>query len=269
MAAREPLTPAAYRDATGTSRKYVLAILEDLDRRAILRRTPDGHVPGPKAPARHGRPPMTADAIGGIVLAGGRRARFGRDKLAEPIGGRPLLHHAIAAVSAVATDVLVVAAPGAIPDHPAGVRLARDPWPSRGRWPVWRRASRRTGPRGRSRHRRRRATCRPSTRRSCRGLLGQPPVDSMPRPSRHDGGGPPLPMAVRRGRPARRRAVLAGGERRLRALPVALRTPPSSRRSTWRQDDQTDATLRDIDTPDLQSPGGQGVRWSRPRTSPR
>ena len=51
LAAREPLTPAAFRDATGTSRKYVMAILEDLDRRAILRRTPAGHVPGPKAPA--------------------------------------------------------------------------------------------------------------------------------------------------------------------------------------------------------------------------
>jgi hypothetical protein len=50
MAAREPLTPAVYRDATGTSRKYVMAILEDLDRRAVLRRTPAGHVPGPKAP---------------------------------------------------------------------------------------------------------------------------------------------------------------------------------------------------------------------------
>jgi selenocysteine-specific elongation factor len=50
MATTEPLTPAAYRDATGTSRKYVMAILEDLDRRAILRRTPDGHVPGPRAP---------------------------------------------------------------------------------------------------------------------------------------------------------------------------------------------------------------------------
>jgi hypothetical protein len=55
MAARSPLTPAAFRDATGTSRKYVMAILEDLDRRAILRRTPDGHVPGPKAPAGVGR----------------------------------------------------------------------------------------------------------------------------------------------------------------------------------------------------------------------
>ncbi|HEU5205037.1 MAG TPA: selenocysteine-specific translation elongation factor [Candidatus Limnocylindrales bacterium] len=52
MSAREPLTPAAFRDATGTSRRYVLAILEDLDRRAILRRTADGHVPGPRAPAR-------------------------------------------------------------------------------------------------------------------------------------------------------------------------------------------------------------------------
>ena len=45
-----PLNPAAFRDATGTSRKYVLAILEDLDRRGILQRTPEGHVPGPRAP---------------------------------------------------------------------------------------------------------------------------------------------------------------------------------------------------------------------------
>ena len=50
MARTSPLTPAALRDATGTSRKYVMAILADLDRRAILRRTPDGHVPGPRAP---------------------------------------------------------------------------------------------------------------------------------------------------------------------------------------------------------------------------
>jgi selenocysteine-specific elongation factor len=55
LAAHEPLTPASFRDATGTSRKYVMAILEDLDRRGILRRTPTGHVPGPKAPAAAGR----------------------------------------------------------------------------------------------------------------------------------------------------------------------------------------------------------------------
>jgi hypothetical protein len=49
-----PLTPAAFRDATGTSRKFVLAILEDLDRRGILERTPEGHVPGPRAPRPEG-----------------------------------------------------------------------------------------------------------------------------------------------------------------------------------------------------------------------
>jgi selenocysteine-specific elongation factor len=49
LAAATPLTPAALRDATGTSRKYVMALLEDLGRRGVLRRTPDGHVPGPRA----------------------------------------------------------------------------------------------------------------------------------------------------------------------------------------------------------------------------
>ena len=49
LAAATALTPAAFRDATGTSRKYVMAILEDLDRRGVLRRTPAGHVPGARA----------------------------------------------------------------------------------------------------------------------------------------------------------------------------------------------------------------------------
>jgi len=49
LAGASPLTPAGLRDATGTSRKYVMAILEDLGRRGVLRRTPDGHVPGPRA----------------------------------------------------------------------------------------------------------------------------------------------------------------------------------------------------------------------------
>jgi selenocysteine-specific elongation factor len=54
LATPEPLTPAALRDATGTSRKYVMALLQDLDRRGVLRRTPAGHVPGPRAPIRSG-----------------------------------------------------------------------------------------------------------------------------------------------------------------------------------------------------------------------
>ena len=53
------------------------------------------------------------ERIGAIVLAGGRSSRFGRDKLAEIVDGRPLLDHAIDAVRAVATDIVVVVAPGA------------------------------------------------------------------------------------------------------------------------------------------------------------
>ena len=49
LAVAAPLAPAALRDASGTSRKYVMALLEDLDRRGILRRTTEGHVPGPMA----------------------------------------------------------------------------------------------------------------------------------------------------------------------------------------------------------------------------
>jgi len=55
LATAGPLTPAALRDATGTSRKYIMAILEDLDRRGVLRRTPAGHVPGPRAALEVGR----------------------------------------------------------------------------------------------------------------------------------------------------------------------------------------------------------------------
>ena len=52
MAAAGPLTPAAYRDATGSSRRYVMVILEDMDRRGLLQRTDAGHVLGPTALAR-------------------------------------------------------------------------------------------------------------------------------------------------------------------------------------------------------------------------
>ena len=62
----------------------------------------------------------------GIVLAGGRSSRFGRDKLAELVGDRPLLHLAIEAVAAVSRDVIVVTAPGEQPIVPPGTRIAHD-----------------------------------------------------------------------------------------------------------------------------------------------
>jgi selenocysteine-specific elongation factor len=49
LATPGPLAPAAFRDATGTSRKYVMALLEELNRRGVLARTPEGHVRGPRA----------------------------------------------------------------------------------------------------------------------------------------------------------------------------------------------------------------------------
>lgn len=63
------------------------------------------------------------------MLAGGRSTRFGRDKLAEPYGGVPLLHRAIRRVGEACREVVVVVAPDASePSLPAGVsaRIARD-----------------------------------------------------------------------------------------------------------------------------------------------
>src|SRR5262245_43722678 len=72
---------------------------------------------------------MTAptDRVSAIVLAGGRSSRFGRDKLAEPVGGTRLLHRAIAAVRPLATEVVVITAPGAGFDLPENVRRLHDP----------------------------------------------------------------------------------------------------------------------------------------------
>jgi molybdopterin-guanine dinucleotide biosynthesis protein A len=63
---------------------------------------------------------MTATDTIAIVLAGGASSRFGLDKLAVSVGGRPLLHHALEAVAAVADRVVVVVAPEApTPSSPA------------------------------------------------------------------------------------------------------------------------------------------------------
>jgi molybdopterin-guanine dinucleotide biosynthesis protein A len=55
-----------------------------------------------------------------IVLAGGESRRFGTDKLAAALDGRPLLHHSLETVAAVADRTVVVVAPGApLPSCPA------------------------------------------------------------------------------------------------------------------------------------------------------
>ena len=65
----------------------------------------------------------------GIVLAGGRSRRFGRDKLAEGYEGRPLLEHPVLRLLEVCDRVVVVLSPDAEePPMPVGasVTFARD-----------------------------------------------------------------------------------------------------------------------------------------------
>jgi molybdopterin-guanine dinucleotide biosynthesis protein A len=69
--------------------------------------------------------------VTGIVLAGGRATRFGADKLASLVNGRPLLHLAIHAVASVSDEVVVaIGADGRRPplpaDSPVHVRVVRD-----------------------------------------------------------------------------------------------------------------------------------------------
>lgn len=53
--------------------------------------------------------------------------RFGRDKLAEPYRGRPLLGHVVLALDAVCDEVVLVLAPGAEPTPmPVAVRVTHD-----------------------------------------------------------------------------------------------------------------------------------------------
>lgn len=53
------------------------------------------------------------DTTAAIVLAGGASSRFGADKMTADLDGRPLLHHALAAVDDLAGTIVLVLAPDA------------------------------------------------------------------------------------------------------------------------------------------------------------
>lgn len=197
-------------------------------------------------------PPVTA-----IVLAGGRSTRFGSDKLAALVAGRPLLHRAIHAVADVADEVVVVLAPGApVPTLPE--RLAP-------RITIARDAVARAGPlaglaAGLAAATHPRALLvagdQPFLRVAVLGAL----LDELGDPGRPDGPDVavladgdslwPFPVALRVAtvRPAAA-AALVGPDRRLFTLFGRLRVArvPEAR---WRALDPGGDTLRDVDTRD-------------------
>jgi molybdopterin-guanine dinucleotide biosynthesis protein A len=184
--------------------------------------------------------------LAAIVLAGGRSSRFGRDKLAEPFVGRPLLDHVIAAALTVTPDVLVVAAPDTTPAVPPGVRIVHDERAFEG--PLAGVAAGLAATyadvalimAGDS------PTIVPGVLALLVGAL-----DAGSDAARLAVGDdrPPLPMALRRSvAVAMATALLADGERRLRALPEALDTATVAE-DAWRQEDPDGATLLDVDTP--------------------
>jgi molybdopterin-guanine dinucleotide biosynthesis protein A len=190
--------------------------------------------------------------ITGIVLAGGRSRRFGRDKLIEPLGGEPMLFRPIRAVAPVCDIVLVsIADPLTPPPVPADVRVAfvadedGDQGPLGGLVSAIAAAPPGTAvvvggdmP----------AIADPVLRLLIDELARDDAVDAV---ALSDGESVrPLPCALRvAAATPKLRAIYASGERRLRALVGTLRTvgvPVDS----WRELDPSGSSLADIDRPE-------------------
>lgn len=188
------------------------------------------------------------ERVTALILAGGRSSRFGRDKLAEPIGGRPMLDHVIDRVREVAPDVIVVAAAGSANDVSGDVRIVRDDVPFEG--PL---AGLRVGLRAVDLGVERvivvagdMPTVVPAVLARLIAALDRREAAVLADEARAR----PLPLAVRR--EAGAAAVddlLAAGERRLRALLERLDVEVI-RYETWLEDDPAGESLRDVDVPD-------------------
>jgi molybdopterin-guanine dinucleotide biosynthesis protein A len=194
--------------------------------------------------------PDRATAVSAIVLAGGRSSRFGSDKLAATIDGMTLLDRAIAALDAVASEIVVVVAPGdrraptplsrplrIVADHESyagplvgllvGLETVAEPLVivAAGDMPA----------------------LRPDVLRLMTGTLrtAEPGVDAVVLGSRGDV--VPLPAALRVGAATDvARRLIGDGERRLRTLFDRLSTRVLAD-GEWRPLDPSGDTLRDVD----------------------
>ena len=190
---------------------------------------------------------MTQRRVTGLVLAGGRSSRFGRDKLEEPIEGRSLLSNAIDGVTPASTEILVIAAPDATLQLPDRATRIHDPVAFEG--PL---AGVAAGLR--AAHESMvlvvggdMPTVVGAVVEAMLLSLEAPAVDAVA--LEHEGRARPLPLALRR-EPALNAAdlLLAAGERRLRALIDALGATVIPE-PIWRDLDPYGMTVRDIDTP--------------------
>jgi molybdopterin-guanine dinucleotide biosynthesis protein A len=221
-------------------------------------------------------------AAAGVVLAGGRARRFGRDKLAAALpDGRPLLRHAVEAVVTACTPVVVVLGPGmSRPEWlPREVRTAYDAeqfgGPLVGLVAGLEALGDATGdheivlvvggdmP-----------SLAPEVLRLLAATLASAPAATSARLEMTERGTasanrPPaiLPCAVRRAAALETaRAALSHGDRRLRALSEgsSVAFVPAA---TWRLLDPTAATLADVDRPsDLPGTSDPGGSRDRPVT---
>jgi molybdenum cofactor guanylyltransferase len=190
---------------------------------------------------------VSDSGVSAIVLAGGRSSRFGRDKLAVPIGDRTLLDHAIDGVRRFATDVVVVIAPDGTPPSRGDISIVRDTVAFEGPLAgllAGLRAARQPSVFVT-------AGDMPELKQVVAEILVAALVTSgMDAAALEEDGRPrPLPMALARDRgSAAAQRLIDGGERRLRALVDALATTVIPE-PTWRALDPQGRSLRDIDTP--------------------
>jgi molybdopterin-guanine dinucleotide biosynthesis protein A len=189
---------------------------------------------------------MSEDHISAIVLAGGRSSRFGRDKLVEVVDGQTLLEHSIAAVRVVAAEVLVVVAPDAPSPAIPGIIVIHDARPFEGPLAAVDQAL------GTVTAERIIVVAGdmpdlvPAVLRRLLASLG-PSIEAVV--LEVDARPVPLPMALARAAAASAaHRLVADGERRLRALPETLGAAVIDE-ATWRLDDATGRTVRDIDVP--------------------